>query len=227
MPPTKMSIEAFEDVAFSKKAGDTYSVLVNPDEYSHKLAIQYHDTNGQGAAGNTPGFNKMGRETISFTIWFDGTGVVPGVTMPPDNSSIATQIQTFKDLIFRYDGKIHSPNYLQITWGTLLFRCRLVSLDITYTMFRPSGEPVRAKCALSLASYTSNDELEKKAAKKSPDMSHLVVVKAGDTLPLLCYQIYGTSVHYAAVARANGLGTFRQLTPGTQLLFPPLRTPTA
>ena len=29
-------------------------------------------------------------------------------------------------------------------------------------------------------------------------MSHLVTVKAGDTLPLFCYRIYGTSVPYAA-----------------------------
>ncbi len=55
-------------------------------------------------------------------------------------------------------------------------------------------------------------------------MSHLITVKSGDTLPLLCHKVYGTSVHYAEVARANGLSNFRDLAPGTQLLFPPLRT---
>jgi Contractile injection system tube protein len=225
--PDKMAIEAFKDTAFSQQVGTKYEVLINPAEYSHKLAIQYHNTNGQGANGNSPGFNKMGKETMSFTIWFDGTGVIPGLPQTQGSSSVAAQIQTFKDLVFRYEGAIHSPNYLQITWGTLLFRCRLVSLDLTYTMFQPTGEPIRAKCALSLASYTSQDELEKEAADQSPDMSHLVSVKAGDTLPLLCFQVYGTSVHYADVARVNGLSSFRHLTPGTQLLFPPLRTPTA
>jgi hypothetical protein len=225
--PDKMSIEAFKDTKFSQRVGTKYDVLINPDEYSHKLAIKYHNTSGQGANGNAPVFSKMGEDTVSFTIWFDGTGVIPGFPLSQGSSTIAEQITAFKNLVFRYDGGIHSPNYLQITWGTLLFRCRLVTMDLTYTMFQPSGEPIRAKCALSLASYTSRDELEREAAKKSPDMSHLIHVKAGDTLPLLCYQVYGTSVHYAEVARVNGLGNFRNLAAGTQLLFPPLRTPSA
>jgi nucleoid-associated protein YgaU len=59
--------------------------------------------------------------------------------------------------------------------------------------------------------------------KSSPDLSHLVTVKAGDTLPLLCCNIYGSSVYYLEVARVNGLAHFRDLAPGMQLLFPPLQ----
>jgi hypothetical protein len=227
MPFKKMAIQAFEDEDFSKKTGTPYDVLINPAEYSHNFTILYNDTSGAGASAPSPGFNKMGKETMSFTIWFDGTGVVPGFPLSQGSSSVDEQITVFKKMAFRLDGKIHSPNYLEISWGTLVFRCRLVTMNLTYTMFRPSGEPIRAKCVLSLASYVSADERKKEAAEQSPDMSHLVSVKSGDTLPLLCYRVYGTSVHYAAVARANGLTSFRNLPAGTQLLFPPLRTPTA
>jgi nucleoid-associated protein YgaU len=49
-----------------------------------------------------------------------------------------------------------------------------------------------------------------------------VEVKAGDTLPMLCYQIYKDSSYYLAVARLNQLQNFRQLQPGQLLRFPPL-----
>ncbi|HEU6454372.1 MAG TPA: peptidoglycan-binding protein, partial [Roseateles sp.] len=60
------------------------------------------------------------------------------------------------------------------------------------------------------------------AQDQSPDLTHKRVVKAGDRLPLLCNEIYGTPHLYLQVAAANGLDDFRNLAPGTQLFFPPL-----
>jgi len=56
----------------------------------------------------------------------------------------------------------------------------------------------------------------------SPPIDRMVTVVAGDTLPALCKQIYGDSRFYVQVAKYNKLNKFRSLTPGTQLLFPPL-----
>ena len=220
----KMTIEAFGDPKFQKRRRPPYSVMINPEEYVHKYSILHNDANAAGANGTSQEFNRMGPETVSFTIWFDRTGVVPGFPRIGGNTNLALQIKQFKALIFNYQGETHGPNYLILTWGTLLFRCLLTSLDLTYTMFRPDGNPIRAKCVVSFQSYTAPTELAEKAQNESADMSHLVSVKAGDTLPLLCHRVYGTSVHYAAVARVNGLTGFRRLRPGMQLLFPPLRT---
>jgi nucleoid-associated protein YgaU len=55
----------------------------------------------------------------------------------------------------------------------------------------------------------------------SPDLTHVRVVKDGDSLPLMCYRIYGDARYYMDVARTNGLVNFRSLTPGTKLVFPP------
>jgi nucleoid-associated protein YgaU len=48
-------------------------------------------------------------------------------------------------------------------------------------------------------------------------------VKAGDSLPALCYQIYGDPGYYLEVARFNRLDDFRRLQPGTRVVFPPVR----
>jgi nucleoid-associated protein YgaU len=52
-----------------------------------------------------------------------------------------------------------------------------------------------------------------------------VTVEAGDTLPLLCYRVYGDSRYYLAVAAHNRLDDFRGLQPGTLLCFHRSRIP--
>jgi nucleoid-associated protein YgaU len=59
-------------------------------------------------------------------------------------------------------------------------------------------------------------------AKSSPDLTHSRIVKAGDTLPLLSKEIYGTANHYLWIAQQNQLDDFRNLMPGQRLFFPPL-----
>jgi contractile injection system tube protein len=219
----KMSIVAYSDKEFSSEVGK-YDVLINPDTYTHNYTIQYNDATGQGKNGTFTVFRRMGEETVSFTITFDGTGVVPGAPAEGGTSSIKQQIDSFRTLVFAYNGQKHRPNFVKLLWGTLLFKCQLKTLSLKYTLFTPEGEPVRAEADVLFAGYNSAADLEKDANKSSPDMSHLVTVKAGDTLPLLCYRIYGTSVPYAEVARVNRLGGFRRIEPGTQLLFPPMRS---
>ena len=65
-------------------------------------------------------------------------------------------------------------------------------------------------------------KIAREAAKSSPDLSHVRVVVAGDTLPLLCNDIYGSPQHYLKVAADNGLDDFRQLIPGQRIVFAPL-----
>ena len=57
---------------------------------------------------------------------------------------------------------------------------------------------------------------------KGGSVKHLIEVKAGDTLPLLCYQIYQDCTYYIDVAKINNLTNFRDLKPGIKLQFPPL-----
>jgi nucleoid-associated protein YgaU len=53
-------------------------------------------------------------------------------------------------------------------------------------------------------------------------MTHVRLVKEGDTLPALTREIYGDYRYYLEVARVNQLDDFRSLEPGTRLFFPPL-----
>jgi len=221
----KMTITAYSDGKFSQQEGKPFSVYLNPNKYSHDYKICYNNVSAQGSPGGSPDFNKISEETMSFELVFDGTGVVPTAipgVLPFEEDGISEQIENFKKLVFKYNGKTHSPNYLKLSWGTMLFKCRMSTLKTSYTLFKPDGTPLRARVNISFISYTDEIELAKQANKTSPDLSHILLVRGGDTLPLMCNRVYGSSDLYIQVARVNKLTNFRSLVVGSKLLFPPL-----
>jgi hypothetical protein len=220
----KMEITAYSQKNFTGKVGE-FTVYINPEKYSHSYEICYNDVQAQGSPGGEPVFNKTPSDKVEFELVFDGTGVVPTLipgVIPYGDDGITSQIDEFKRLAFTYNSKSHSPNYLVLAWGRLLFKCRLESLSITYTLFKPDGTPLRARAHSTFIGYNDEEALALKANKSSPDLSHVLTVVAGDTLPLMCYGVYGSSTYYTQVARVNGLTDFRNIKVGTQLLFPPL-----
>lgn len=220
----KMLIKAFADSTFNKEVAK-FQVWINPEKYTETYRVCYNDRQAQGSPGGSPNFDKIPSDRMSFELVFDGTGVVPSPNpgvLPFASDGVAKQVNEFRSMVVGYAGNIHSPRFLQLVWGTLLFRCRLSELSISYTLFKPDGTPLRARADATFISYTNEVTLAKQARKSSPDLTHVLTVRAGDTLPLMCWQVYGDSAWYARVARANGLAGFRDLVVGTQLVFPPL-----
>lgn len=203
------------------EAAGTYKLLVNPSEFSHERKICYNTKRTQGQTGNEVRFSAFQPDTISFSALFDGTGVVPAQIGTP--ADVADQIDALSKIIYTYNGEYHEPNPVQILWGTLLFDGRLKSMSLNYSLFKPSGAPLRARAELSFLGMITTDEGLLAANRSSPDLSHSVLVVEGDTLPLLCQRIYGDSRYYPEVAAFNGLREFRRLQAGARLHFPPLR----
>jgi hypothetical protein len=158
---------------------------------------------------------------LSVDFVFDGTGVMPGAPA----GSVSNQVKAFLEATMEMNGSSHEPNYLRVQWGDgplQNFDCRMTSADITYSLFAPSGAPLRATIKTTLKENFDVPTQAHVENKQSPDLTHSRVVQAGDTLPLLCKRIYGSSHHYMRVARANDLDDFRNLAQGSVLRFPPL-----
>lgn len=220
----KMQITAYSDQGFTRKVGSPFTVWVNPSSYNQDFSVVYNDPQAQGAGGGSPDFNRVGQGKLSFDLMFDATGVVPmpipGMPIPSDG--VAGQIATLRGMMVSINGNIHRPNFIKLAWAQLQYQCVLERMQVKYTLFKPDGTPIRATVSLGFLSFTSEQDLSKGDNKKSPDLTHIVTVAAGDTLPLLCHGIYGDSGYYLSVAAFNGLSNFRALVPGTQLVFPPL-----
>lgn len=201
------------------KTGDAIELMLNPSSYTHGYQLCYNEKAGLGEASPEPKYTRSRAEAVNFDIVIDGTGVVP----VEKNVDVKTRINQLNATVYKYDGNNHQPNTVQLLWGSLLFYGRLKSMSAAYSLFKASGEPLRAKIQLGFVGYVSSTEAALKANKSSPDLTHIVDVKAGDSLPLLCFRIYKNSAYYLEVAKKNGITNFRNLKPGTRLHFPPLR----
>lgn len=208
----------------------TFTVMLNPVSYSHEHAISYNTEGALGNAGHHQKFNVYKPERVSFEIPLDGTGVVAplkgskgAAAQAGSVDDVKTQVVKLKDIVYKYDGDKHKPNDVRVSWGSLVFIGCLDKLSVSYTLFKPTGEPLRAKIKVSFLSTVSQAEEALATNKTSPDLTHLVEVTAGDTLPLLCHRIYKNSAYYLEIARINGITNFRNIRPGTRLNFPPLR----
>jgi hypothetical protein len=201
--------------------GASFELMLNPSSYSHSYSIGYNNKEAIGQLGSDAKFSGIKPEKVSFDIVIDGTGVVE--VADSASTDVKDRVSKLTDVVYKYDGDSHEPNHVRIIWGNLIFFGRLESMSVEYTLFKPSGEPLRAKVKLAFSGFMSKEEEAFRANRSSPDLSHLVEFKAGDTLPLLCYRIYKDSSYYVDVARVNNITNFRDIKPGSRLHFPPLR----
>ena len=219
-----MDIVAYSDNTFQIPTGDKYSVTVNPESFMLTYGSIYNQQGGQGASESIVAFNKRLPQTMNFKFIFDSSGVIPGTAA----SDISADFGAFKKVIYNYSGDMHQPRYLQLRWGVLIYNCILTGMTVNFTLFKPSGAPVRAEVNCDFQGYIDNKKLAAVENRMSPDLTHIKTVIAGDTLPLLCYREYGDSKYYFEVAKymaANNavMVDFKQLKPGAKLVFPHLK----
>ncbi len=211
-----------DDGKISVETDKTFEVMLNPSDYKHDRAVDYNEDRTPGQIGSDLKFSGIKPETIAFSIDIDGTGAVPAASGGPPED-VKTQLESLNAIIYKYDGSKHEPNVVRTLWGKLIFYGRLTEIDVNYTLFSLEGVPLRAKVKLFFSSFLSREEEALRANKSSPDLTHMVVFKDGDTLPLLCYKIYKDAAYIIDIARINGITNFRNINPGTRIIFPPLR----
>ena len=228
----KLRIEAYKDENRKMPVNpSSMEVMFNPTSYKKKHAITFSSKARQaiGSAGKPAAYAFTPPGEISFQFIFDGTGVTHFGAGQLVNvlrgKSVKKDIEKFEKICLKMNGDIHAPNFLKIIWGNHLnFSCRLRSFDITYKLFDEGGDPLRAELDVTFIDDRSAKAIAREADKKSPDLTHVRTVKSGDTLPLLCKEIYGSSAYYFRVAAENRLDDFRNLVPGQKLNFPPLES---
>jgi hypothetical protein len=228
----KLTIKAFKDIERQQpltgglNGGNTLEVMYNPETLSTRHANVFQSRRVVGSQVTPARWVHSPSRELSVNLVFDGTNVSYfGVEALFGIPTVTELVQAFLKLCFRIESESHEPAYLTLTWGSGVlgdgFECRLESVDIQYTAFDRDGSPLRAELA---AKFVEAVDATKKSAQlrlASPDLTHRRVVKSGDTLPLLCREIYGSAEHYLRVAEVNRLDDFRCLEPGQELIFPP------
>lgn len=216
----RLSLTKVDAHADTVKSAKPFHAMLNPQKVQHAQSITYDSRQPPGSTGSRNAFAKMPPGTASCELLFDGTGAVPAKV--GQSMDIDKQIDELREVVYEFVGNKHEPGHVKLIWGSLILFVRLTTLTVNYTLFKPSGAPLRATVALSFTEFLNYQEAQAKAGRSSPDLTHSVLVREGDTLPLLCKRIYGDPAYYLAVARHNKLNDIRKLHPGARLSFPRL-----
>lgn len=210
--PCKDASCAEEDTAIGR-----YTVMYNPNNIAVKLQIEREGTQADGETSAPMRFKRIKPQDYSFEFIIDGTGA-----NAEPKKDVPEEVTNFLNVVYTLKGDIHQPNYLKILYGSVLLKCVLKSVDVTYNLFSANAKPLRAKVNASFMSCVDQDLSEMINNKSSPDMTHIRTLKRSDRLISLANKIYKKNNFYLEVAKANGLDSFRSLKEGTQIYFPPI-----
>ncbi|WP_136525540.1 CIS tube protein [Geomonas ferrireducens] len=216
-----LAFDTSEDAERGSKAEakESFEALINPESYTLEYKVKTSDGQGQGTSGAQAKYEFTLPEELTFEFLFDNTGIIDG---KPNKEGVQKDVDRLRKMLTGYQGKSHEPYHLKLVWGSLVFTGRATELSLTHKLFNPDGQPIRTVAKVKFKKSIEEKKRARKEDKSSPDLTHKRTVKAGDTLPLLCYRIYGDPRYYLQVAQVNGLDNFRKLTPNTSLLFPPI-----
>jgi len=224
---TKLLIESYTDKE-RQKGKLTFAAFINPDEYSlnYNTVIDSTKIPGKNANANDV-FLQVQPLEVTLKFFLDGTNVVVDKTTG-QKLDVPKKIGEFNQII-GYDGESHKVRYLRLIWGKAAwlranqssFDCFLKSASFQYKMFDQHGAPLRVIITATFTEVLSQPIAQAEDGKHSPDLTHVRVVKEGDTLPSMAQDVYGDFKYYLEVAKANNLQNFRDLQPGQKLFFPP------
>jgi hypothetical protein len=212
----KLIIESYKKIDYADKV-DEFIVMFNPTSYGQKYEVEYEQASGKGSSGSAQKFSRIKPREYTFDFIVDGTGV------SSEKKEVDTVVKAFIKATTETLSDTHRPPYLKLSWGSLISDCILKSANITYTLFKPDGYPLRAKISATFAENIDDKKRTAQQGHNSPDLTHHRQVQEGDTLPLMAYRIYGDPSYYLQIARFNNLDQFRALEVGRSIYFPPLK----
>ncbi len=198
-------------------SAEKYEVMYNPNNISVKLQVDRDETQADGATSSTMNFKRIKPQDYSFEFIIDGTGANGEA-----KKDVPDEVSKFLTTVYFLKGDEHQPRFLKILYGSVLLKCVLKSVDITYNLFSPNAKPLRAKINAGFTSCLDQDLSEMINNKSSPDLTHLRKLKRSDKLIGISNALYKNNIYYLQVARANNFDTFRNLPEGTEVFFPPV-----
>ena len=171
-----MTFRAFPNLFFKETEvikESEYSVMLNPDDFkrTYGASISDDETIGsKGSQGNNKGFAP---ETYSFSLIFDGTGIVDS-----RRTNVSQELDRFLKSVYRNpdNKKGEKPNFVEMIYCGELFHCKLSSLNVDYQLLNKNGTPLRIKlsCMFTAVTVKDPDEEEKKKPKapaKTPEQN--------------------------------------------------------
>ena len=193
--------------------GERIVAMFNPEQYTIGKTVNYNRTNLPGLQTPITQFVYGNAQTLKIDLFFDTY---------EKNEDVRKHTRKVARLL-DIDRELHAPPVCKFIWGQLEFKAVIDNISQNFTMFLSSGIPVRAKLTVSFTEYRTITEQLKGTLLHSADRTKYYILTEADSLWLLSDKSYADSSHWRLIAAANNIDNPRLLTPGTELIIPPLR----
>jgi len=213
---SKLRINGFPDLLFKTKIGAAYEAYFNPESYSVSYESEYCGGEAKGSPDAEMRFIRLPPRTFSFDLLIDGTGASgPKVSVPKE-------VARFLAATYQFQPENRRPPYLILSWGTMVAKCVLTNVNVSYNLFSPNGVPLRAKLSTTFKTVTARPLIDALLKKDKAKNVLVKVTDDADSVPSICDMVYGTASAVISLAAANGLRNIKKVPPGLQMIFPPL-----
>jgi nucleoid-associated protein YgaU len=189
--------------------------LFNPKDYSMSLQSGWN-FKPQKKSAEPPEFTGHQMRSLDVEVFLDATDTANGTVADAVESLFATVRPTEKSV----SAGTPFPPIVVFSWGdSRPFVGVVKSVSATLTLFRPSGQPVRATCKVSMQEFAPGPEGQNptSGALRS-NRSHQVLL--GDSLASIATREYGNPNLWRAIAKVNELDDPFRLRVGAELLIP-------
>jgi len=217
----------FAKLTIKTEAGKQIKALYNPEKYSVTKGVQYAEIGIPGLNEPVLQFIRGQNEKVTLELFFDTTeqGMVDNVK---DVRTLTVDVYS----LMRVDTKSHAPPRFTIEWGagkSLLGQgavgsplCVLESMTEEFSLFAPTGEPLRAKLTLTIREASTVKLEFQNTPRESPDRTRIVHSVRGQRITDIAWLEYGDATQWRPIAEASGIENPRFLDPGTTVKVPGL-----
>lgn len=197
--------------------GPEIEVLFNPTEYRLSKSNQFAEVAIPGLGAPMLQFGHGNAQTLSMQLFFDTYDPLASSKGASKNQDVRQHTRSVTDLM-RINKSLHAPPICQFSWGSFNFIGVLQQADVRYTLFLPSGVPVRATVDVTFKQFY--DGKQETGMLQSANYVKEHVVRAGDTLSSIAAELYHDAAKWRPIAEANNIDNPLALEPGRVLIVP-------
>jgi hypothetical protein len=216
---------SLEKLTIIPEIGAPIKALFNPEKYTVSKSVQYAEIGIPGLDSPVMQYVRGQNERITMELFFDTTdsGMVDNVV------DVRTKTLALYKLL-KVNSETHAPLRVLLKWGdagqltsygtSIPPWLILESVSEEFTLFSPSGVPLRARLQVAFREAWTIEEQLQETPRHSTDRTKLRRVKRGETLSHIASAEYNDAREWRPIADANNLDNPRLIEPGMMLTIP-------
>jgi hypothetical protein len=216
---------ALQKLTIIPERGAVIRAMFNPERYTVAKSVQYAEIGIPGLDSPILQYVRGQNEKVTLELFFDTTDY----GMTDDVHDVRVETKKVYALT-KVDSETHAPLRFLLEWGEAEHLSSydwrtppwmvMESVSHEFTLFSPSGMPLRAKLSTVMREAWTIEEQLTETPRHSSDRTKVRRVQRGQSIVQLADAEYSDPREWRAIAEENEIDNPRFLEPGVTLIIP-------